>query len=308
MRAQERTAPRHRGTPSTARSRARAALSALAEIAAQTCSLVAPRRCPCGQEGTWLCPACAALLGSAPLRVDACCDALQVLTAARVREQVLDGQVLPAGVDHAPLLPVLALGEYGGDLQRLVLAWKNGGMLHLCTRLAAALAPAVDRLAEEAGAGEPVLVPVPSRRGARLRRGEDHTGELVRSLAREGAGRALLLRSSPTTAQEGQGARARRRRRIRLGPGALGRLRELGTPVVIVDDVVTTGSTLRGMHEAVTEAGVEVIGAVVIASARIPQETRVPAPRAAGGAAPGPEGTRDPAGPGDGADEADSRT
>lgn len=280
--------------------------SGLREVIAQTCALVAPRHCPCGEEGTWLCGRCAALLEAPPRRVESSCDALQVLTAARVRAERRDGLILPAGVDHSPLLPVLALGEYGGDLQRLVLAWKNGGMLHLCARLAAALAPAVDRLAQEAGAGEPVLVPVPSRRGARLRRGEDHTGELVRSLAREGAGRALMLRSSPTTAQEGQGARARRRRRIRLGPGALGRLRELGAPVVIVDDVVTTGSTLRGMHEALTEAGVEVIGAVVIASARIPRETRMPAPRAAREVVPAPRSTRDVGGTGDGADEADS--
>jgi predicted amidophosphoribosyltransferase len=179
-------------------------------------------------------------------------------------------------------------------------------MLHLCARLAAALAPAVDRLAQEAGAGEPALVPVPSRRGARLRRGEDHTGELVRSLARGGTGRALLLRASPTTAQEGQGARARRLRRIRLGPGALARARELGAPVVIVDDVVTTGSTLRGMHEALTEAGIEVIGAVVIASARIPREVSVPAARPVRGAPPAPQRSPDLDAPEDGAGEADS--
>jgi predicted amidophosphoribosyltransferase len=251
-------------------------LGALAEIAAQTCSLVAPRCCPCGREGAWLCPSCAALLHAEPLRVDACCDALQELSAARVREQRIDGRLLPAGVDHTPLLPVLALGEYGGDLQRLVLAWKNGGMLHLCTPLAAGLAPAVVTLAEAIGGAEPALVPVPSRRGARLRRGEDHTGELVRALDRAGIGRALHLRSAPTTAQEGQGARARRRRRIRLDPAGARRAREQGRPAVVVDDVVTTGSTLRGMHEALSEAGIEVLGAVVIASARIPRTTAAP--------------------------------
>ena len=244
----------------------------LAEIAAQTCSLVAPRRCPCGHEGTWLCRSCRALLHGPPLRVDPSCDALQMLTAARVREERLDGRLLPAGADLAPLLPVLALGEYEGDLQRLVLAWKNGGMLHLCRTLAVSLAPAVDRLVQEAGAAEPLLVPVPSRRGARLRRGEDHTGELVRALERDGAGRAMLLRATPTTAQEGQGARARRRRRIRLEPSAARRVAVRNRPVVIVDDVVTTGATLRGMHEALTASGIEVLGAVVIASARIPRD------------------------------------
>ena len=39
---------------------------------------------------------------------------------------------------------------------------------------------------------------------------------------------------------------------------------------LVVDDVVTTGATLRGMHEALDAEGIEVLGAVVIASARMP--------------------------------------
>ena len=244
----------------------------LREVIAQTCALVAPRQCPCGQDDAWLCPRCAALLQAAPRRVDSCCDALQGLTAARVREETRDGITLPAGVDHAPLLPVLALGEYGGDLQRLVLAWKNGGMLHLVSRIAPALAPAVAQLAEGAGLEQPALVPVPSRRSARLRRGEDHTAELVRELERVGAGRALLLRAHPTTSQEGQGARQRRTRQIQLDGPRARRTTGQRVPVVIIDDVVTTGSTLRGMHEALTGAGHSVLGAVVIASARLPAD------------------------------------
>lgn len=244
--------------------------SQLREVIAQTCALVAPRQCPCGQEGSWLCERCAGLLEAAPRRVESSCDALQVLTAARVREEHHEGITLPAGVDHSPLLPVLALGEYGGNLQRLVLAWKNGGMLHLGARIAPALVPAVAQLAAAADIAAPGLIPVPSRRSARLRRGEDHTAELVRAIARTDAGHALLLRSRPTTAQDGQGARQRRTRRIHLEgrrARAAGRRAE---PVIIVDDVVTTGSTLRGMHDALTAAGMQVIGAVVVAAARLP--------------------------------------
>lgn len=243
------------------------------EVIAQTCALVAPRQCPCGREGAWLCRHCAALLRAEPLRVDSCCDALQELTAARVREERRGEHLLPPGVDHTPLLPVLALGEYGGDLQRLILAWKNGGMLHLGARLAPALTPAVQRLigtADAADAAPVQLVPVPSQRSARLRRGEDHTAELVRAMERSGAGRALLLGARPTTAQDGQGARQRRARKILLSGRAARSAGRTAAPVVIVDDVVTTGSTLRGMHEALTTAGMTVLGAVVIASARLP--------------------------------------
>lgn len=243
----------------------------LREVVTQTCALVAPRQCPCGVEGTWLCERCIALLAAAPRRVESSCDALQMLVAARVREEEQQGTLLPEGVDHAPLLPVLALGEYGGDLQRIVLAWKNGGMLHLGARIAPAMASAVGSLAETAGVAMPALVPVPSRRGAVLRRGEDHTAELVRALERGGAGRALLLRARPTTSQDGQGARQRRTRRIQLdGRRARAAGRE-GRSVIIVDDVVTTGATLGGMHAALTAAGIEVLGAVVVAAARMPR-------------------------------------
>lgn len=243
------------------------------EVAAQTCALVVTRQCPCGREGTWLCPGCAEQLAAAPLRVESCCDALQHLSAARVHEQ---GPELPAGVDHSPLLPVLALGEYAGDLQRLILAWKNGGMLHLGRRIAPGLAPAVSELAASR-VRHPSLVPVPSRLGARLRRGEDHTAELVRELGRLGAGRPLLLSATPTTAQEGLGARQRRGRQIRLLGGARRRAGAVrGRPVVIIDDVVTTGSTLRGMHEALAREGMTVLGAVVLASARVPQPLSLP--------------------------------
>lgn len=264
-------------------------VSVLREVIAQTCALIAPRRCPCGEEGAWLCPRCAALLEAEPRRVESSCDALQVLTDARIRSERRDGVVLPAGVDLAPLLPVFALGEYGGDLQRLVLAWKNGGMLHLGARIAPALAPAVTRLAGAAGVAAPGLVPVPSRLGARLRRGEDHTAELVRDLERAGAGHALLLRARPTTGQDGQGARQRRTRRIRLKGGRARAAGRRAEPVVIVDDVVTTGSTLRGMHEALSGAGMEVIGAVVVAAARIPAPVTSshPEPGTTGRAGPG---------------------
>ena len=249
---------------------ARTPLPLIREIAAQTCSLVTPRHCPCGEEGAWLCRRCTGLLAVPAIRVESCCDALQHLTAARVHAELHDGVLLPAGVDHTPVLPVLALGEYSGTLQRLVLAWKNGGMLHLGAPLARALAPAITRLAADAGETCPALVPVPSRLGARLRRGEDHTAELVRELARTGAGRPLLLRSTPTTAQEGQGSRQRRTRQIRLASRAARRAGRERSAVIIVDDVVTTGSTLRGMHEALTGAGMAVLGAAVVASARLP--------------------------------------
>ncbi len=48
--------------------------------------------------------------------------------------------------------------------------------------------------------------------------------------------------------------------------------------MIVVDDVVTTGATLRGMHEALDAEGIEVLGAAVIASARVPGVVAPPGP------------------------------
>lgn len=237
-------------------------------------SLVVPRTCPCGEEDTWLCTDCRELLMAPPQRVETACDALLLLADARVRPRGND----PAGVDLAPLMPVLALGQYTGALQRIILAWKNGGALHLAGPIAAGVAPAItqltarqpgdERLGEEPSRHDPVwLVPVPSTLSARLRRGEAHTAHLTRRLERADAGRTMRLRARPSSGQDGHDARERRRRRIAIGTLPA---QARGGRAVIVDDVVTTGSTLRAMHDALTEAGVQVVGAVVVAAARIP--------------------------------------
>ena len=247
---------------------------ALGQVLAHTCSLVVPWHCPCGQEGVLLCSACRRLLARGAVRVESCCAALQTLSAARVRS--LD-PTLPPGVDHETLLPVLALGEYAGDLQRLVLAWKNGGQLHLAARLAPYLAPAARCLAEKDEVSAPLLVPVPSRLGSRLRRGEDHVAELVRALGREGVGVPLPAQGAPGRGQQGLGASQRRGRRIHLGTLRPPRAGRGSAAAILVDDVVTTGSTLRGMHEALASQGLRTLGAVVVAAARVPTRPEVPA-------------------------------
>jgi predicted amidophosphoribosyltransferase len=269
------------------------------EVIRQTYGLLVPLECTCGRPGALLCPDCARLLDASPRRVDQGCDALQVLTDAHVRET---GE-LPAGVELSPVIPVYALGEYAGALKQLVLAFKDGGRFVLAPRIARGMGPALGALDPSAdpsspeavqsdnGQRGPLLVPVPSRTRARIRRGEDHTALLASALARTTGGRSVTVRARMGGGQKGRGARERRTRSIGLHvPSAL---RGPGRgPVVLVDDVVTTGATLRGMVEALDAQGIRTAGAVVIAASRIPGRTGTDAPAAPRTRTPGDRSAR----------------
>lgn len=114
----------------------------------------------------------------------------------------------------------------------------------------------------------PIVVPLPSRpRQVRLR-GWRHIHELVRRAIRVGrlpldycdALRTLRGR----TGQVGLGPveRERNARRIAVRSGAARRL--AGRSVVLVDDIVTTGATMRSAVEAIDAVGARVVLAVCL--------------------------------------------
>ncbi|MEU4182437.1 phosphoribosyltransferase family protein, partial [Micrococcus luteus] len=52
-----------------------------------------------------------------------------------------------------------------------------------------------------------------------------------------------------------------------------------GAPVLLVDDVLTTGATLAALAEAVRRAGGHPVGAVVLAAVAPPRDPAEPGPR-----------------------------
>ncbi|MFF8946469.1 ComF family protein [Streptomyces sp. NPDC014864] len=219
--------------------------------------LVLPTECGgCGRPRTVLCRECrAALSGTAPCRV----------------------RPLP----EPPGLPAVhAAAPYTDEVRATLLAHKERGVLALSGPLGAALAGAVRAglragltadcgvrvgpgTRADRGAGAPVLlVPVPSARSAVRARGHDPARRIALAAAGE-------LRRSGTPARVLAVLRQRRavadqsglnsRQRMNNLAGALevaaGSARLLlGGPVVLVDDLMTTGASLREAARALNAA------------------------------------------------------
>lgn len=192
---------------------------------------------------------------------------------------------LPAWPTPTPagLATPYAAGPYDGLLRVLVNAHKEHGVHALAEPLGRVLADVVwDLLHDRSGGGSRLpdatplcLVPVPSRRRVVRRRGHD---PMLR-VARE-AGRVLRSRGVPATVAQPLLVVARVRDQSTLGArdraanlaGSM-RARTGGDGaragrLVLVDDVLTTGSTAREAQRALEAADRAVTGVATVAATR----------------------------------------
>lgn len=156
---------------------------------------------------------------------------------------------------------------YNEVARRLVGRMKYGDRPELA-RFCARLMAAAGRELWRAG---PVLVPVPLHRARQFERRYNQSTELARALSRFtglAVDSLLVSRVRPTRQQVGLTAEQRQRNvagAFAARPDALKRL--AGRGVVIVDDVITTGSTVKSVARALHKAGVRQID--VISFARV---------------------------------------
>ncbi len=170
---------------------------------------------------------------------------------------------------------VSAVADHDGAVRQLLIAHKDRGRRDVGVVLGAALA----RAAAPVAGGRPVLlVPVPSSPAAVRRRGYDHALALARAavahLPPGTAAIAGLERVRRTVDQAGLGAGARAANlagAVGVRRQSLERLRAL--PVVVVDDLMTTGATLAEASRALRASGIEPLGAAVVAG-RVKRLTR----------------------------------
>lgn len=189
-----------------------------------------------------------------------------------------------------------AVGDYEGPLKLLVNAHKEQQRFALARPLGELLACSVLAHLRGGPASAPgrrvLLVPVPSRRSVVRGRGHDPLLRLVRaaacSLRRQGvpAGVVRCLRTVRAAEdQAGLGAAARARNLAGTMVASAGARTAVGgvdaaALVLVVDDVITTGATVREAQRALEEAGCGVHGVATVAATRrrreVVQSTAVP--------------------------------
>jgi predicted amidophosphoribosyltransferase len=192
----------------------------------------------------------------------------------------LSGPPLPAQLPRAghgitAMPPVHALAAYLDPVPEIIIAQKEHGRLDLARPLGQELARAAEAAA--AGADPLWLVPVPSSRSATVRRGQDPMLRMARVAAARlrASGRAAAVLPALThrrkvADQAGLGRRARAENLAGALAVRASSARLLAErPVVLVDDVVTSGATLAEAARALRAAGNAPVGAAVLAAARL---------------------------------------
>jgi predicted amidophosphoribosyltransferase len=214
--------------------------------------LVFPLRCAgCADPGTPWCPECAQ----------------RFLMLRRLRRPLLA---------HGP--PAYALGHYRGAARRAVLAYKESGRRDLARPFATLLATGLRAVVDTEGVCRPEwVVPAPSRALASRRRGGPHMRRIAVSMAAalSAAGWTVpvadCLMLAPGT-RDSTGLTPDQR--IRNLSGRLSaRPRHLPprqAPAVVIDDVLTTGTTARSCVRELDSRGVRVVAVLSLTATADP--------------------------------------
>lgn len=199
----------------------------------------------CGALGTVLCATC---------------------RTALVPQPQLHEHLIHTGTDWLPAAHAMA---YRGVLRRVLYTYKDHQVPELAATLGPLLRAAIDEIRGRVGERVPTrIVPVPSRPSAVRTRGFDPVRAVLDQVRRaEGLPREMI--ADWLVDQRGRGASKRldRSARLRSVQDAFRPTRRIvpGCDVVLVDDIITTGSTVSEAARTLERAGVRVLGVAAIA-------------------------------------------
>lgn len=230
----------------------------MGELAVSAADLVLGASCPgCGRPALGLCRSCGVSIRPDP--------------------RVAWPRPTPSALRRPTAVPPVAAGVNSGALRATLIAWKERGQFGLTVPLAHLLASSVVALAD---GGAITLVPVPTSRRSKRARGTDVVDGLAQMAARLLRGVDLDVRVEQALAHArstvdqseldsvSRAANLRGAFRVRRG-----RPRSEGA-VIVVDDILTTGSTVGESVRALTTVGRRPIGVAVVAATPLRTEDR----------------------------------
>jgi predicted amidophosphoribosyltransferase len=169
-------------------------------------------------------------------------------------------------VISSQVYPVISAVKYSPIASRVLLSAKESGQAAADQLLISAISHALNFFVKRYGSGN--LIGIPSRKSATRKRGRNFMVEITESVAKVESTKALdILRHTRSVRDQSQLDAEQRSRNIAGAFTASINLSNLDSygntrPVIIVDDLITTGATLAEAIRALRTAGYAVIGAV----------------------------------------------
>jgi len=233
-----------------------------AKIWGSALDLILPIQCVgCGTEGNIICAKCVTTLNQLKPPYCSICSSPNTLSPCRECREI------PSSVDgiRAPYI-------FDGAIKQAIHAFKYRGVRAAAPSLARLLA---GYLANHRMPGE-IIVPVPMHPRRLRQRGYNHSALLARELGKQAnlvmadfgspslvLKQDLLTRTRDSLPQVEAASKPLRRENV---SGNFGCQVDLsGTSVIVVDDVVTTGSTLSACAQALKDAGASTVWGLALA-------------------------------------------
>jgi len=220
--------------------------------------LLCDQRLPDSQDNINLCPDCLGETRSISPGHCSCCS--------RIFHSSASNHLCGTCIDRPPAFSsVYAVGAYSGSIKSAIHKLKYRNQLSLAPSLGKLI---TDTLTEQTGTFTPdCIIPVPLHVSRLRRRGYNQALEIARPVAKrlKAPLEPMLLRRERNTPQQ-QGLTAKERQKNLRNAFTLTRP-TAARRVLLVDDVMTTGETLRECSRVLIDGGIEEVRVAVLGRA-----------------------------------------